>query len=191
MVNRRTALKLGATGFLGSLSNLSSTALASDLKDQQTKHLLGIFDSNYKESKTFSETLVNNGIASLDIQKSLSDLWYNELRNSLRDNPKTLFGLTDRASLFCIEELARDLNMKVHTRIDHLIDQHGNIEHASASDNLNEATKLLSNNFGRQIAEATELTEKPSNGQSTVSTQKLTGPSAPANTIALVSWVIS
>ncbi len=191
MINRRNTLKLGVTTMASGLANFSANALAATAKNQTAQMPQGVFDSTYSQSKAFAKTLSNKGISAFDIKDNLSSLWYDELRASLAENPRPLFGLTDRLSLFCIEELARDLNLKVHTRIDHLIDQHGKVEHLAASDVLNEATKLLNTDFGRQIAGATELTEKPAADQSSVSAQKLTGPNGPANKTALVSWVIS
>ncbi|MBN4075637.1 hypothetical protein JYU22_03555 [Gammaproteobacteria bacterium AH-315-E17] len=189
-------MKIGTAGMLCGLTNLSGSALALTLNKKQRIPLQGIFDSNYEESRIFSETLASQGIALLDIKESLGAIWYSKLRSSLMEQPRALFGLTNRLSLFCLEELARDLNMKVHTRIDHLIDQQGRVEHLPVgSAVLSEATKLLGNSagFGRTIAEATDLASKTSisSKQSETSVQKITGPYAPLNKTALVTWVIS
>lgn len=196
MINRRSTLKLGAAGMFSGLTNLSGSAFASTLTQKQDMRIQGIFDSSYTESQSFSETLASNGIASLNLQDGLSTLWYEQLRSSLAANPRPLFGLTDRLSLFCLEELARDLNLKVRTRIDHLITQQGQVSHqAAGSASLHEAVQQLGNNtkFGRIMAETTDLISNlpTSSDRSERSVQKLTGPNAPLNQTALVTWVIS
>ena len=42
-----------------------------------------------------------------------------------------IIGLTDRPALFCLEELARDVGMRVIFRADHVMDQGGHAQHTA------------------------------------------------------------
>ena len=192
MVDRRTALKLGAAGMLSGLVNLPAQALANSSNKSDTLPTQAIFDSKYLESQAFADTLKSYAIPTTDIQSGLSNLWYKQLRNQLLAEHKPLVGLTDRCDLFCLEELARDVGMKVSVRFDHLIHQNGFVEHqVSGSSLMLSSIEYLGHKagFGRTMAELSEYLLI--NQRQEVSVQKLTGPYAPLDKIALVTWVIS
>lgn len=189
MIDRRTTLKLGAASILSSMATLPAHSFASSASASATH---AIFDSQHRESQAFADTIKSSGVHVTDIKGDLSTLWYSELRNQLLNEPQTLFGLTDRIDLFCLEELARDVGMKVSLRVDHLIHENGVIEHQIAgSASFKQALKHLGHEagFGKSIA---ELSAHLLNQQfSDVSAQKISGPYAPLNKTALVTWVIS
>ncbi len=188
MINRRTTLKIGATGVLGGLMNFPLQAMASATATTTMatpSHVL--FDSRIAESRAFANKLATKGQPVTDISSDLSDLWYRELRQQLLENRSPVIGLTKRLDLFCLEELARDAGMKVTLRIDHLIHEQGQVEHKING----VATGLLGNSasFGEKIAEISmsDLQAQTSG----ISAQKLSGPYSPKTKTALVTWVIA
>jgi len=192
MINRRTTLKLGGVGVLGGLVNLPAQSLAFSATKTSALPVQAIYDSSYSESLTFANRIQLSDSSVKDIQGDLSQLWYNQLRNQLITNHTPLIGLTSRRDLFCLEELARDVGMKVNFRIDHLIHQNGFVEHQlNGSTLMNSSLNNLGNTtgFGNKMAELAELLLNDQSPE--ISAQKLTGPYAPLNKTALVTWVIS
>ncbi|PCJ41189.1 MAG: hypothetical protein COA71_09100 [SAR86 cluster bacterium] len=192
MIDRRTTLKFGAAGMLGSLANLPAQSLGAISSKARRLPSQAIFDGQYSESRAFAETLESYGATTIDLRGDLGKLWYGQLRSRLLEERKPLFGLTNRLDLFCLEELARDVDMKVSLRFDHLIHQNGFVEHQVAGSSLlRPSIEHLGHKagFGKTMAELSEfyLTDEPQE----VSVQKLTGPYAPLNKTALVTWVIS
>ncbi len=192
MINRRTTLKLGAAGTLVGLVNLPAQSLAFSNTKNSVLPVQAIFDSSYPESLAFANTAQIAESSPKDIQSDLSKLWYGQLRDQLLTNPSPLIGLTSRRDLFCLEELARDVGMKVSLRVDHLIDQDGKVEHRVNGSPLTVSylDKLGNKSgFGNKMAELSPLFLNDLSAE--VSAQKLTGPYAPSNKTALVTWVIS
>jgi hypothetical protein len=100
--------------------------------------------------------------------------------------------LTDRAALFCLEELARDVDRRVIFRADHLIDQNGQTQHTAVGQpSLVAVTHSLTaeTGFGRTLAVL--LSQFDINEPRDVAAQKRTGPFSPENKTTLVSWLIA
>lgn len=191
MINRRTTLKLGGAGALASLVNLPAHTLAATNTSSATP-FHAIYDSVYSESVGFANTIQSSASSVMDIEGDLSKLWYGQLRNQLITSRTPLMGLTTRLDLFCLEELARDVGMKVSLRVDHLIDQLGKVEHQiNGSPMINSSLVNLGHKsgFGSKLAELSGLFLNDLTAD--LSAQKLTGPNAPANKTALVTWMIS
>ncbi len=197
MINRRTTLKLGATGALSGFLNLSAQARAFATNMNSSLPVQAIYDSAYPESLAFANTFErsNSDTTAKDIQSDLGKLWYEQLRSQLLADRRPIIGLTTRLDLFCLEELARDVGMKVNLRVDHLIDQQGKVEHqingSALSNASNSSLEDLGHTagIGRKMAELSQLLLADQSTE--ISAQKLTGPNAPANKTALVTWVIS
>ena len=123
------------------------------------------------------------------IRGDVAKLWYDDLRVYLRENRLPVAGLTDRAALFCLEELARDVGMRVIFRADHMFDQNGHTQHTAVGPaSLVAVTHSLppEAGFGRTIAVLFgqfDISEPRD-----MSAQKRTGPFSPENKTALVSW---
>lgn len=192
MINRRTTLKIGAAGALAGLVNLPLQVLAYATNITSSRPFQAIYDSSYSESITFANTIQAIVSPGMDIKGDISKLWYGQLRNQLITSHTPLIGLTSRRDLFCLEELARDVGMKVNFRVDHLIAQDGKVEHQiNGSPVTNSSLGKLGykSGFGNKMAELSELFLNDLSAD--LSAQKLTGPYAPANKTALVTWVIS
>ena len=145
----------------------------------------------------FAAELHSAGVFTSAIRGDVAALWYDDLRAHLAENRLPFAGLTDRAALFCLEELARDVGMRVIFRADHIIDQNGHTQHTAvgpASLVAVAANLPREAGFGREMARL--FSRFNSNGLNIsepgdTSAQKRTGPFSPENKTALVSWVIA
>jgi hypothetical protein len=191
MIKRRTTLKLGLYGLLGSTLPLDS--LASIANSQAfSGDILAFFNSRYAESQVFGQALKTRHIRPLDSNQDLGTLWYRSLKPQLGKQSSVLFGMTDRHDLFCLEELARDFGMKTRFRLEHLIHTDGRVQHVPASplsgDGLDQ---LLSNSrsFGARVDELAALAIR--NQQHKQLSSKMSGPFAGTDKTTLVTWMIS
>jgi hypothetical protein len=192
MVNRRSVMKLGAATVAGALVNLP--VFGQDLSPVRAHITFDrvVFDERFAECRGFAAELHGAGIFTSAIRGDVAKLWYGDLREHLRENRLPAAGSTDRAALFCLEELARDVGMRVIFRADHMIDENGHTQHSAvgpASLVAVAGNMPQEAGFGRAIAVLFcqfDITE-PRN----MAVQKLTGPFSPENRTALVSWLIA
>lgn len=204
MVDRRTVLKLGAASAAGALINVSATglgatALGAIAPDSPRNPLSrAIFDGRSAEGLAFASEMRGRGVAISEVGTDLAKLWYSDLQPHLRKSPAPIAGLTDRATLFCLEELARSAGMKVRYRVDHKADSIGHIQHDAAGPTsiVEAASKLYSRSgygrtcsYGRTMAVLASQFD-PRESRET-DAQKRTGPFSPEGTTVLVSWVIA
>ena len=196
MVNRRRAMKIGAATVAGALVNLP--ALDREVAPARAHNAFqrAVFDERFAECRAFAAELHSAGVLTSAIRGDVAELWYRDLRVQLSKNPTPLAGLTDRPALFCLEELARDVGMRVIARVDHVIDpdreQNGHAQHTAVGPvSLVAASRQLTTElgFGRTMARVFrqfDLSEPRD-----AAAQKRTGPFAPENKTALVSWIIA
>ncbi len=197
MVNRRGALKIGAATVAGALINLP--AFGRDVSPGRA-HIAfqrAIFDERFAECRGFAAELHGAGVFTSGIRGDVAGLWYDDLRVHLSENRLPVAGLTDRAALFCLEELARDVGMRVIFRADHVIDQDGHAQHTAVGPaSLVDVARDLppEAGFGRAIARLFSQFDSSGltiSGAGDTSAQKRTGPFSPDNKTALVSWLIA
>jgi hypothetical protein len=197
MFNRRSVMKLGAATVAGALVNLP--VFGRDLSPARVYIAFerAIFDERLAESRGFAAELHSTGIVTSGIHGDVAKLWYDDLRGNLSKDRLPVAGLTDRAALFCLEELARDVGMRVVFRADHITEQNGHTQHAAVGPaTLVAVARNLTPEpgFGREMAwlfsrfvGAALKSVEPRD----TSAQKRTGPFSPENRTALVSWVIA
>ncbi|HTA46808.1 MAG TPA: hypothetical protein VK789_30400 [Bryobacteraceae bacterium] len=192
MVNRRGVLKIGAATVAGVLVKpLDSGRNLSPTRARLALHK-AIFDERFAECRAFAAELYNAGVVTSAIRGDVAKLWYHDLRVHLRENRLPVAGMTDRAALFCLEELARDVGMRLIFRADHMIDQNGHTEHTAAGQpSLVAVTHGLPPEAGFGRAIAVLLGQFDISEPCDTSAQKRTGPFSPENKTALVSWVIA
>jgi hypothetical protein len=190
MVNRRSVVKIGAATVAGALVQLPvpgrNAARAYGAFER------AVFDERFAECRAFAAELHSGGVPTSAIRGDVARLWYGDLRAHLRENRSPVAGLTDRAALFCLEELARDMGMRVIFRADHVVDQDGHARHAAVgSASLIAATRNLppEAGFGRAMAGLFRQFDVSEPRDSAA--QKRTGPFSPENKTALVSWIIA
>jgi hypothetical protein len=192
MVDRRKVLKLGAAGIAGVLVDVPIGAWGVMSGAFPNALYRAVFDERFEEGRAFANELRHRGVVTSGIRGDVATLWYEDLQGSLTECRAPIAGLTDRVALFCLEELARDVGMRVCFRVDHLIDVLGHVHHDAAGPAaMVDATRQLASGsgFGRAMA---VLASQFDGGRSRdLTAHKRTGPFSPENETALVSWVIA
>jgi hypothetical protein len=191
MVDRRSVLKLGAASVAGAFVRRPAPLLGAARTDSSRLLLRGVFDARFEQGVAFSEELRRRNANVFSAGPDIARLWYGDLATALSEHAP-IAGLTERATLFCLEELARSAGMRVAYRVDHLIEEHGNARHSAVgpASVMEAASKLTAtSSFGREMAvlAAQWETSEPSH----TAALKRTGPFSPRNSIALVSWLIA
>jgi hypothetical protein len=197
MVNRRSLLKIGTATVAGVLVKMP--AVGRNLSPTRAHNAFhrAVFDERFAECRGFAAELHGAGIFTSAIRGDVASLWYDDLRAHLTVNRLPVAGSTDRAALFCLEELARDVGMRVIFRADHTMNQNGHTQHAAVGPaSLVAAAHNLPQEagFGRTIAvlfSQFDITRVNISEPRSTSAQKLKGPFSPENKTALVSWLIA
>ena len=167
MVNRRSVLQqIGAATVVAALVEMPGLAKNGPLSLCVIQR--AVFDERFAESRAFGDQLCRAGVFTSAIDGDVAKLWYEDLRTQLRQNRAPVAGLTDRIALFCLEELARDVGMRVIFRVDHVNDESG---------------------FGRTMAHLISHFDR--NEPRDASAQKRSGPFSREGTATLVSWIIA
>jgi len=174
MLNRRRVMKIGAATVAGALVNLPILGQHAAPAPACGGFERAVFDERFAECLAFAAELNSAGVLTSAIRGDVADLWYRDLQAHLSENRSPVAGLTDRAALFCLEELARDVGMRVIFRADHVIDQIDQDPRAG---------------FGRGMAGAFSRFDIREPRDATA--QKRTGPFSPKNKTALVAWIIA
>jgi hypothetical protein len=192
MMERRSVLKLGAASVAGAL--ISDRINAFGAMPAGSRGVIGraVFDERFEECLAFAGEMKRMGIAISAVRGDVSGLWYEDLQACLREDRAPIAGLTDRITLFCLEELVRDVGMKVFFRVDHLIDASGLVQHeAMGPPSVVAATRMLAAESGFGQAMAVLACRCEMNGPREIAAQKRTGPFSPENKSVLVSWLIT
>jgi hypothetical protein len=197
MVNRRSVLKIGAATAAGVLVKMPVSGRGLPARRARISFHRAVFDQRFAECRGFAAELDRAGVRTSAIRGDVARLWYDDLRVHLREKQLPVAGLTDRTALFCLEELARDVGMRVIFRADHITDQNGHTQHAAVGPaSLVALTDKLPPEPGFGSAIAVLLSQLESSrlnisGAGHTSAQKRTGPFSPENKTALVSWIIA
>jgi hypothetical protein len=192
MIDRRSVLKLGAASAMGALVGMPSPVLLAAQAGAPGLIHGAVFSERFQPAVDFAEELLSRRVPTFSAPNDIAKLWYRDLLGGLSQDCGPIAGLTDRVTLFCLEELARSAGLRVWYRVDHLIDECGNVEHSAVGPaSVVEATRQLTpkSEFGRDMAVLASRFElrQPKN----TSALKHTGPFSPENKVALVSWVIA
>lgn len=189
MIDRRSVVKLGAGSLAAALVYGPGRVFAAMPARSEAQVWRAVFDERFDEGLAFAEAMASRGVVTLPLRQDVAKIWYEDLRTSLRQCRAPIVGLTDRATLFCLEELARDVGMRVSFRVDHLVRANGLVKHeATGPAVVIEATRNLEGRpgFGRAMAELACGCQV--SGPWELAAQKRTGPFSPDATTALVSW---
>jgi len=191
LVTRRTLIKQGAAAAAATVIQAPAQALGAALLADGRGIARALFDERFAEARSFGTALAVRGVPTHGIRGDVAMLWYRDLKARLVEEHLPLVGLTDRTTLFCLEELARDLGLKVCGRIDHSIDGLGNVSHQAVGPTawLDASHRLGSApGFGRVMA---VLLRDPAMHGSALAAQKRTGPFSALDHTTLVSWWIA
>lgn len=146
--------------------------------------LRAVFDRAVPQGLAFAERARLQGVASFGFTEDMSRLWLDRLLPALREDRGPMMGLTGAGALFCFEQLAWDVGMRVRLRVDHVRGP-GGFEHFAGT-NLPSAvlSRLRAANaaFGESAADMA-LDCRPAWGDCTHA--------AAADAEALVTWVIA
>lgn len=193
MISRRKLLISGAAaGVTGVIAGVSGAANAADRAIFPGSRFRAVFQPRHEASVAFARTLNDRGMGVSEVSGDLGQLWYGELRGQLRRSNTPLAGLTDRATLFCLEELARDVDMKMRFRVDRVVEQGGRIRHeVSGQPSWAPALQDLrtDENFGNAMASLVRRIDIESSGD--VRIHRRTGPFHNASERVLVAWIIA
>jgi hypothetical protein len=192
MVNRRNILKIGAATVTGALVKMPLTGGSLSPGRAHTAFHRAVFDERFAECRGFGAELHSAGVFTSAIRGDVAKLWYHDLRVNLRENRSPVAGLTDRPALFCLEELARDVGMRVIFRADHITGRNGYTQHSAVGPaSLVAVAGNLPPEAGFGRAVAALLSQFDISERGDLAAQKRTGPFSPENKTALVSWLIA
>jgi hypothetical protein len=188
-MDRRTLLKFGSAGLAATVAQVPAHG-ASVLLSNAGQLARAVFDARFAEARAFGDAFDARGIATSAIQDDVAVLWYGDLKGRLLEQRRPVVGLTTRTALFCLEELARDVGMKVQGRIDHSFEG-GRLAHRATGPDawLGAGTRLgATPGYGRVMA---ALLADPVLHGGSFAAQKLSGPFEAVEKQQLVSWWIA
>lgn len=192
MVDRRAVLKLGTASLAGALVDVPFAAWGVTSAAFPSAFCRAVFDERFEEGRAFGGELRRRGVVTSGIRGDVATLWYDDLQGRLTEYRAPIAGLTDRVALFCLEELARDVGMRVRFRVDHLIDVLGHVRHDAAGPAaMVDATRQLASGSGFGRAMAVLASQFDAGTTRDLTAHKRTGPFSPEDKTALVSWVIA
>lgn len=90
-----------------------------------------IFDRGVPQGLAFAERARGGGLSAFGFSGDVSRIWFDQLLPALEADRGPLIGLTGAGALFCFEQLAWQLGMRVRLRVDHMAAR-GDFSHVSA-----------------------------------------------------------
>lgn len=90
-----------------------------------TEIATAVFDHRFPQSRAFSQRARSRGVRQVGFSGDVSTLWFEEILPALHERPMPLIGLTSIGALFCFEQLAWSVGLRVRLRIDHREGAHG------------------------------------------------------------------
>jgi hypothetical protein len=114
-VSRRSVLLAGMLGASTCLSLPSSAAAAAVGSE---RWMGAVFDQRFPESAAFANSASRLSIRPLGFAGDMSQLWFEQLLPELQVSPRPFLGLTSERGLFCFEQLAWSIGLRVALRID-------------------------------------------------------------------------
>ena len=126
MTNRREFLEGMGCAAVPLATGLPAQALASPAPPFHAV----LTDSRFFDSREFGTRLAARGARVLNVANGeISDLWLREIRPRWQRGPAALAGLTDRVTLFCLEQLAWSHGLRVSYHAEHVVDASGVASH--------------------------------------------------------------
>ena len=118
MASRRTFLK-AAVG----VTAAGSVILPAAGRARVPTFYKAVFDERFADSRAFAKSAAERGMPTAAIRGDVTRLFYDDLDLRWKQGPVLLTGCTTRASLFCLDLLARDRGM----RVAHCVAKPGNL----------------------------------------------------------------
>ncbi len=114
MATRRDVIKTGVVA-----SAAPASALAGFAARAATPVLIiykAVYDERFADGRTYAAQAAARGWATAAVRGDVTDLWFHDLSQRWKQGAAPIAGLTTEASLFCLEQLARDAGMRVVSR---------------------------------------------------------------------------
>lgn len=112
MPDRRELLKAGLVGSILPAGALTSTARAAPPLTVQR----AVYDERFEEGRAFGREAEARGWPARAIRGDVTQVWFHDLDLLWKQRPAPVAGVTARDSLFCLERLAWDANLRVVSR---------------------------------------------------------------------------
>lgn len=130
-MNRRELLQSGIA--VGALPLAATNAWARTARPAPTTSCVSLYslvvDERFAESRAFGDEAVRLGARVQRMRGDITHLWYDDLYPRWRQERAAIAGLTAHGPLFCLEQLARDVRMRVIFRAQHRRALDGSFEH--------------------------------------------------------------
>lgn len=115
---------LGASAYLplspSASSAFSPLSFSAGSAAAESEHWLGaVFDQRFPLSLAFANSASRQHIPALGFAGDMSQLWFERLLPELQVRPRAFVGLTSARGLFCFEQLAWGVGLRVALRIEH------------------------------------------------------------------------
>jgi hypothetical protein len=119
--NRRTVLKLGVAASTLPLATAAiQPVFAGATGHAENLELYKIlFDKTSNRGREFGCLSQRLGAQVEAIEGDVTDIWYNDLYFRWKEGQAAIAGLTTETTLFCLQQLARDVKMHVVYRAEH------------------------------------------------------------------------
>jgi hypothetical protein len=88
-----------------------------------------LFDSRFASSRAFGAAGARGGHTAVALQGDVTAVWLRHLQPAWAAGGGAIAGMTTAASLFCLEQVAKDQWMRVVVRIDHRRSTDGGLVH--------------------------------------------------------------
>jgi hypothetical protein len=99
------------------------------VRDKQVRPACVVVEATSPLSRTFRDEAARFGLQVREIKDDITDLWYHEFSLRWPEAPAVVAGVTLSTSLFCLETLAQDHQMRVWFRATHNDLPKGYVEH--------------------------------------------------------------
>lgn len=199
MTDRRTFLKTGITAL--ALPTVARTAFSVPVYDSEEAKMDNlitpykvIYDERFQDSVAFADAAARLGTTTHGIRGDITDLWYHDLYHEWKEGPAPIMGMTDEASLFCLQTLAQDQRMRVVFRVDHSFLSDNQIEHviSGTTGMPKEVSNLCDDGMAWNVRMSNVVLQCSDNHVKPDTTRIVTRlERKPSNQDKLVSWVIA
>jgi len=83
-----------------------------------------LFDTRFAAARSFGRTAAWRGESVHGFEGDITDVWYHDLHPRWQKGAAAIAGLTAHGALFCLEQLAWDVRMRVVYRAEHRYEGH-------------------------------------------------------------------
>ena len=118
MTNRRDFLQIGLAASAWPLALPAARAAGVSFAEAGRAVPLykAVYDARFDAGLAFARRAGALGVSTTAIEGDMTRFWYDDLYHRWREGPAPIAGLTAHGPLFCFEQLARDLRMRVVLR---------------------------------------------------------------------------